>query len=438
MIVFWVLAVLMVLLALVWVLRPLLSSMTQLPPAGPGDQDVYKSQLAELERDAALGVISKEEAKAAEIEVQRRLLNSPDRDAQGVGQGSQVLRQSAVAITALLPLAALALYFNIGNPAAIEMPRISMETQAPTIDGLVAELERRLEEQPDDVEGWATLAQAYASLGRYDAAVTANQKAIALDPSDANVHAALGEALAMAADGTITDEAKASLNTALALDPKNPRARFYRGLELYQSDQKDLALQEWESLLADSQGDEAFLPGLRSQIAGVRVELGLAETVTPDATPDLDMIEGMVEGLAARLEESPNDVEGWQMLARSYSVLGRDDEARLAYEKLAALQPEDLQAQVDYAASRMNDVLKRQIAIDDETLQLLTRIHETDPTVPMALLYLGAASQQRGELSQAEGYWQQLLTQSDPGSADHAMVQSLLDRLSEPSAEPPQ
>lgn len=436
MILFWFLVGLMVLSTLFWVLRPLLSSLTGAASAGPGDQDVYKSQLAELERDAALGVISQEEAKAAEIEIQRRLLNSPDTADHRAGSGSPILRQSAVAVTALLPLAALALYLNIGNPAAIEMPRLSMEVQEPTVEALVAELERRLEEQPDDFEGWAAIAQAYASLGRYDAAVAANQRAIALDPSNANVHASLGEALAMNAGGTITADAKAALDKALELDPKNPRGRFYLGLQLYQADEKERALQEWDSLLADSAGDEAFLPGLRSQIAGVRAELGLADPDGPSAVPDAQMIEGMVEGLAARLEENPDDVEGWQMLARSYTVLGRDDEAREAYKKLASLQPENLQAQIDYAAARMNDVLKRQVAIDGETVQLLTAIYEADPTVPMALLYLGAAAQQRGDLSDAEAYWKKLQDQSEPGSPDYTMVQSLLDRIGDTAPKP--
>lgn len=438
MIVFWVLIGLMVLATLYWVLRPLLSSMVGAQSAGPGDQDVYKSQLAELERDAALGVISEEEAKAAEVEIQRRLLNSPDEGDGRAASESPILRQSAVAVTALLPLAALAIYLNIGNPAAIQMPRVSMEMQEPTIEGLVAELERRLKEQPDDFEGWSALAQAYASLGRFDAAVTANQTAIELDPSNANAQAALGEALAMQAGGTITLAAKAALDKALELDPKNPRGRFYRGLEFYQADDKEQALEEWESLLSESGGDEAFLPGLRAQIASVRAELGMANAGMAEAVPDAQMIEGMVEGLAARLEENPDDVEGWQMLARSYTVLGRDDDARLAYEKLASLQPENLQAQIDYAAARMNDVLGRQVAIDDETVELLTQIYETDPTVPLALLYLGAAAQQRGELSEAETYWKALLGQSEPGSPDHTMVQSLLDRIGDAAPKPQQ
>jgi len=438
MIVFWSLVGLMVLGTLYWVLRPLLSSMTGALSAGPGDQDVYKSQLAELERDAALGVITEEEAKAAETEIQRRLLNSPEIGDQSTASGSPILRQSAVAVTALLPLAALAIYLNIGNPAAIQMPRVSMEMQEPTIEGLVAELERRLEEQPDDFEGWSALAQAYASLGRFDAAVEANQRAIALDPSNANVQASLGEALAMQAGGTITAEAKAALNKALELDPKNPRGRFYRGLEFYQAEEKELALQEWEALLADSTGEEAFLPGLRSQIAGVRAELGLDQPDASDPVPDAEMIEGMVEGLAARLEENPDDVEGWQMLARSYSVLGRDDDALNAYAKVATLQPDNLQAKIDYAAARMNNVLKRQVAIDDETVQLLNAIYETDPTVPMALLYLGAAAQQRGDLSEAETFWKALLNQSEPGSADYTMVQSLLDRIGDAAPKPQQ
>ena len=435
MIFFWALVGFMVLLTLFWVLRPLLSSISQVPALGPCDEDVYKSQLAELERDAALGVISPEEAKAAEVEIQRRLLNSVDVDARDDSQGSQSLRQSAIAVTAVLPLAALALYFNIGNPGAIDLPRASTEAEAPTIGALVAELEGRLLATPEDVEGWATLAQAYASLGRYDDAAEANRRAIALDPDNANHHAALGEAVAMAAGGIITAESKASLDKALELNPKNPRGRFYLGLALYQSDQKDLALETWESLLAESKGDEAFLPGLRSQIAGVRTELGLATQDSAEAVPDLQMIEGMVEGLAARLQGNPDDIEGWQMLARSYAVLGRDADALLAYEKLAALQPDNLQAQVDYATARMSDILKGQAPIDDETVALLTKIHQTDPSVPMALLYLGAAAQQSGDLSGAQSYWQQLLAQSEPGSPDHTMVQSLLDRLSDSQAQ---
>jgi len=210
-------------------------------------------------------------------------------------------------------------------------------------------------------------------MGRFSEAGEAYAKAIELNPDSAELRGARIEALVKAADGVVTADASTAIEETLRLDPKDARARFFNGLAKAQGGDKTSALADLTELLKDVHSDEPWVPDLKDRISELERDLGV--DAAPPATPKraaagglLDalraraepqmsraaekgptpedvraaeamapadrsaMIQGMVDGLASRLEQSPRDPDGWIKLIRSRVVLG---EAELAKQALA-------------------------------------------------------------------------------------------------------
>jgi cytochrome c-type biogenesis protein CcmH len=215
------------------------------------------------------------------------------------------------------------------------------------MERLIASLSERMKETPDDLEGWMLLARSYRSQNRFSDAAKAFRRAVELSNRRADILAAFGEARVLARDGAVAAEDHAIFEEILAKDPREPRARFYIGA--YQAQQGNLrgALQSWVDLMAMSPGDAPWLAEVRGRVGAAERQLGLeagsvkpsaAATAAPPMEIDEATIRAMVEGLADKLEESPDDAKGWLMLARSYEVLGEAEKARDARARARALQ----------------------------------------------------------------------------------------------------
>ena len=231
----------------------------------------------------------------------------------------------------------------------------------------VAALARALESRPDDAEGWGLLGRSYLGMGRYAEAAEALGRAHRLDPDRVEIAAAYGEALVAAADGVVGDEARAAFQGVLAADPREPRARFYLGLAKAQGGDVRGALQDWVDLVALSPAEAPWLASSASRSPGPPASSGSRSRASsrrprpvrsaPSSAPVGElapgdaqaieqmsdeererMIRSMVERLAARLEESPGDREGWLRLARAYEVLGETEKAGDARARAAALE----------------------------------------------------------------------------------------------------
>ncbi len=128
----------------------------------------------------------------------------------------------------------------------------------------------------------------------------------------------------------------------------------------------------------------------------------------------------MVERLAARLRENPEDVEGWKLLGRSNAVLGRYPEAADAYAKAAARAPRDAQLLADLA-----DVLamSRGQTLQGEPEKLVLRALELEPGNLKALALAGTAAFERKDFSAAAAYWERMLPHVAPDSEDARTIQ---------------
>ena len=138
------------------------------------------------------------------------------------------------------------------------------------------------------------------------------------------------------------------------------------------------------------------------------------------------MIESMVEGLRERLETTPDDVEGWRMLARSYGVIGRTEESVDAFREVITRETEANQADWrGFASALLEARTKTTGEVDDETVEALTRLREFNPDDPLALFYLGLAARGRGDTETAVQNWRRL----KEIAPDDGPVTPVLDKL---------
>jgi cytochrome c-type biogenesis protein CcmH len=310
------------------------------------DLEVYRDQIAELSRDRAAGLIADAEAEAAHVEVSRRLLAAAEQSQVGMVQrpgGTLRRRAAAVVVLAGVPAVAMGLYLALGSPDLPGQP-IASRAVAPVqnrgLDTLVAQVEAHLAKNPEDGRGWEVVGPVYMRFGRFEDAVKARRNAIRLNGASADREADLGESLMGAANGVVTDEAKAAFERALAHDAKLPKARFFLGVAAHQDGQGDKAISIWRDMLSEAPPDSPWAGMVRETLA--RVEGGTPSAGQPAASapapgPTADdvaaadkmapedrtaMVRSMVERLAERLQRDGSDIDGWLRLVRAYTVMG--------------------------------------------------------------------------------------------------------------------
>lgn len=123
-----------------------------------------------------------------------------------------------------------------------------------------------------------------------------------------------------------------------------------------------------------------------------------------------EQVAEMVGGLAARLEKEPDNAEGWMMLARSYMVLEDMPKAAAAYEKLAALRPDDADILADWA-----DVVAAQHgAVSGPAEAIVAKVLTVDPEHVKGLLLSGSAAFERKDYAAASALWERILARIPP------------------------
>ena len=190
----------------------------------------------------------------------------------------------------------------------------------------------------------------------------------------------------------------------------------------------------------DASGEQAQAPrgGRRAAVLvgvtvplvalGVYLAVGTPAAVSErpgDGTVTAGQIEVMVERLAARLRENPDDVDGWKMLGRSNAVLGRFGEAVDAYAKAALRAPRDAQLLADFADAL---AMARGRSLQGEPEKLVQRALEIDPQNLKALALAGTAAFERKAFAAAADYWQRMLPLVPPDSED---VQVIRDNVAQ-------
>ncbi|OIR09078.1 beta-barrel assembly-enhancing protease [mine drainage metagenome] len=430
----WLVFAVILVAVLALLLVPLLRPQTAATARLGYDVAVYKDQLAEVARDCERGLLSEEQAAGVRAEIQRRLLAAAETDAQEIPADARRLETgrrlrlvAGMLVLTVVPLGTLLIYGLLGSPDLPGQPYAArLNSPQFQLTAMADRLARHLHSQPD-ARGYVALGTSYGKLGRWEEAATAFRKAISMGAGDVDIQIALGQALAMANQGTVDADSHAAFVQALRLDPHNPQARFYLGLEQAQLGKVREAIAIWRDLQRDSPPDAPWLGVLKSQIDGAAKEAKLDPSTVPPQAPALDgppparpsapamlgpqaaMIRQMVDKLAARMAQTPDDFDGWMRLSRSYRVLNELDKAKTAAAKAIALRPKDtapllMLAEAQQAAGGEN-------ALPDDFVRTMTQVLELDPGNQQALYYVGAAKVKAGDKAGAKVLWEKLLRQ---------------------------
>lgn len=315
----------------------------------------YRDQLTEIERDVSRSVLAESEAEAARNEIARRMLAAEEAATSPSMPNPALRRKILVALLLLMPLTTLALYLAEGSPELQDMPfgpRVEGTIDTLPIEALAYRVSQRLKENPEDLQGWEVIAPIYQDIGKFRDAARAWERSIALGGSTAHRLTGLAEARISLANGEISKTDLALLNEAAQLDPLEPRAQYYLGLQEARDGKSQMALQRWENLLKAAPPSAEWRKGFEVAIARLRAPEQAAQETD-------QMIAGMVAGLAARLKTQPDDLDGWIRLVKSYGVLRKQSEADAALSDARRIFASDQQAlaRLDQAEAELKAAL---------------------------------------------------------------------------------
>lgn len=391
----WAVLTIMTSAAAVYLAAPFLRRLDQSPET-TRDIEVYRDQLTEVEKEAAAGLIEGDQAETASTEIKRRLLAADRARGPNLARFSLAERNfAAVAVTGIIVLGSVWLYAVNGSPELPASARMGASAQTTAVDQLaaataplgngglpqnpaqprlgsvdemIARLVERLSHSPNDPEGWRMLGWSYFNTERFAQAASAYAKAIELNPQSVDYRSSRGEALVRAADGRVTDDAKAVFAEALRLDAKDSRARFFLGLAKEQSGDKRAALDDWIAILNETDSNDAWVNDLKQRVAELGQQTGV-DVSTRLHLPPLAPPGGLLGTLQQREQAPAVAIQSVPVpsvpapsapnVAAAPSVApGKAGPSAADVRAAAAMQPQDrmamIQGMVDRLAARLS------------------------------------------------------------------------------------
>jgi cytochrome c-type biogenesis protein CcmH len=267
---FWLLCAVLIAIALAFLLPPLLQreEKTDNTEVKEANIAVYRDQLRELETDLQNGIVTDDQYRQDRDELQRRMIEDV---APGGGfelKGSKAplnSRNLAYVLAVALPAIAIVFYLKVGNQnarlakmespppgagaAAAPFANQSGDMSRQQIEANVAALAKRLEQNPNDPQGWTMLARSYSEMQNYKEAAAAYEKATTFTGNDANLWADYAYALAMARGKQMEGKPVELVNKALQIDPQNQKALVLAGNAAFEAKNYNQAIDYWQKLL---------------------------------------------------------------------------------------------------------------------------------------------------------------------------------------------
>jgi cytochrome c-type biogenesis protein CcmH len=251
--------------------------------------------LAELEREYAQGTLSAQSYQQTRDELTRRLLEDVQTPrvpgvAAAVMAPSRWVRTTLASFVVVIPVATLLAYGVLGQPAGLDPAALAQSEPHEAVDPkkmaeMVEKLERRLLEDPNQLQGWVMLGRVRRAMGQFEAAGQAYAKALALS-SDDDVAIERAEVLAQAKQGSFEGEPWKIIEAVLRANPDQLSALLLAGSAAYSEGRYEHALKHWQRARTLMAADAPDLPPLEEALAQVRGKLGLAASAAP-ATPQV-------------------------------------------------------------------------------------------------------------------------------------------------------
>ena len=282
MVLFWILASLMVAIALAFVLVPLLRHRaSRAPSETEANLEVLRGQRQEIDADIGAGVLPADARDEALADLVGR---AADDLTPAVAGGDVPARKpwaaAAIAATAI-PALAFGLYLAIGNPGASDMAKLLAAAEPAAGDkqivAMVESLARKVKERPGDAKGWALLARSMAALGRFKEAADAYERLSTLMPGDADVLADHADALGMVQGQRLEGPALALVKKALAIDPRHKKALALAATAAMDAGDLAAASGYWQTLAAELPAGSEDAQQVQGILAEIRQRSGTAQ-----------------------------------------------------------------------------------------------------------------------------------------------------------------
>ncbi len=257
---FLMVSVLLAALAALFVLSPLmLNRSVQSGERGSINVTLFKDRLQELENDRKQGVIGDDEFQSLKTELERRLLEDAGESGETVASVSGKPSKVIIGLLALsIPLVAWSIYQQTGARADWEITQTLKQARQKAAAGantqrevtqLVAQLNQRLEQRPDDSRYLMLVGTTQMGLGNYAAATDAYQRLSVLNPEDPAVLGQYAQALYLSSGRALSDKVRRLADKALSLDPQQATVLGMMGIAYFEEDDYQQAINYWERLL---------------------------------------------------------------------------------------------------------------------------------------------------------------------------------------------
>ena len=270
MILFWVICAGLILIALAFVLPPLLhiengkDNETTDVDRKEANIAIYRDQLQELKADLQNGIVSQEQFDQDSEDIERRLLeDTAGAKTTAPAAAAAQSRSTAYLVALAIPLIAVIFYLKVGAPQGFTPQAAAGSTSSTETGPMMGSGERsqqqiaanvdklaeKLKANPSDVTGWTMLARSYSSLERFGEAAGAYAKVTELNPNDADLWAEYAFVTAMAGNHKIEGKALELVNRALKVDPENAKALQLAGTAAFDAKDYKKAIEIWQRVL---------------------------------------------------------------------------------------------------------------------------------------------------------------------------------------------
>jgi len=292
-----------------WVLLREKKPVTQASQA-KANAKVYRDQILDLDREHDSGHISDEEWQQSRDELSLRLLEDTSAVDDPAAKTEKPAIWTAVVLAVALPLGSMGMYMWVGQPEALNPLALKTPDQVDPKDltKMAQTLAEKLQDKPDNLQGWVMLGRTYRTLENFDAALRAYDSALKLSEDD-DLKLERIEVIAMQRQGQFEGEPWNVIREVLQRDPQHFGALLTAGSASYAEGKFADALKYWEQARKPLDANNPDLEGLESAIATVRERLGMPPAkVTPAATSGLNVTGQVSLSASLKSKASPNDV----------------------------------------------------------------------------------------------------------------------------------
>ena len=292
-----------------WVLLREKKPVTQASQAN-ANAKVYRDQILDLDREHDSGHISDEEWQQSRDELSLRLLEDTSAVDDPAAKTEKPAIWTAVVLAVALPLGSMGMYMWVGQPEALNPLALKTPDQVDPKDltKMAQTLAEKLQDKPDNLQGWVMLGRTYRTLENFDAALRAYDSALKLSDDD-DLKLERIEVIAMQRQGQFEGEPWNVIREVLQRDPQHFGALLTAGSASYAEGKFADALKYWEQARKPLDANNPDLEGLESAIATVRERLGMPPAkATPAATSGLNVTGQVSLSAALKSKASPNDV----------------------------------------------------------------------------------------------------------------------------------